>query len=392
MNETQVQALIDLRSEINAIHPSFAKQLGLLIRPTDVEAQKIDGTALNTHEIVAAALSVVDKANRVRFFEKTFLVANVSLEVVLGMPFLILSSVDIDFLGQKLWWRTYTTKKSFPTIGCIKLVGKKEFAVTALDPEHKTYIVHVVSFSSIPLVVSLGSIPLDVHPFWRPQISGLIAEEASTKIPDKYANFADIFFLDLASKLPEHTGINNHTIKPVDNQQPPYELINSLGPAELESLKANIETNLANGFIRLSMSPTGTPILFNQKSDSFFQLCVNYRGLNKLTIKNWYPLLLIRESLDRLERARWFIQLDLTSIHHLMIIREGDEWKTVFRTWYGHFEYQVIPFGLTNAPASFQRFINKIFVEKLDIFVIVYLDDILIYTDNDRNGYIAAIS
>ena len=97
-----VQALIDSGSEINAIHPSFVKQLDFPIRPTDVGAQKIDGTMLDTHEIVVAAFSVKDKANRVRFFEKTFLVANVSPEVVFGMLFLTLSGTDVDFSGREL--------------------------------------------------------------------------------------------------------------------------------------------------------------------------------------------------------------------------------------------------------------------------------------------------
>ena len=101
-DKTQVQALINSGSEVNAIHLSFAKQLGLPIKPTDVGAQKIDGTMLNTHGMVVAAFLVVNKANRIRFFEETFLVANVSLEIVLRMLFLILSSVDVDFLGLKL--------------------------------------------------------------------------------------------------------------------------------------------------------------------------------------------------------------------------------------------------------------------------------------------------
>ena len=97
MDRAPVQALIDSGSEVNAIHPFFVKQLGLSIRPTNVGAQKIDGTTLDTYGMVVAAFSVVDKANRVRFFEETFLVANVSPEVVLGMPFLTLSNADVDF-------------------------------------------------------------------------------------------------------------------------------------------------------------------------------------------------------------------------------------------------------------------------------------------------------
>ena len=157
-----MQALIDSESEVNAIHPSFVKQLGLPIRPTDVGAQKIDGTTLDTHGMVVVAFSVEDKANRVRFFEETFLVANVSPKVVLGMPFLTLSGADVDFSGRELRWRTYTTEEVLPTTRRVELVGKKEFAAAALDPEHETYIVHVASLSSIPLA------SLDVHPSRRP--------------------------------------------------------------------------------------------------------------------------------------------------------------------------------------------------------------------------------
>ena len=101
-DKAPVQALINSGSEVNAVHLSFVKQLGLSIRPTDIGAQKIDGIILDTHEMVVAAFSVVDKANRVRFFEETFLVANISTEIVLGMPFLTLSNANVDFSGRDL--------------------------------------------------------------------------------------------------------------------------------------------------------------------------------------------------------------------------------------------------------------------------------------------------
>ena len=163
-----------------------------------------------------------------------------------------------------------------------------------------------------------------------------------------------MFSLDLVSELSKHIEINNHAIRLVkDYQQLPYEPIYSLGLVELKTLKTYIETNLANGFIKPSKSSTGAPILFNRKSDGFLRLCVDYRGFNNLTIRNWYPLLLIGESLDRLGRTRRFIQLNLTSIYYQMRIRKGDKWKTAFKTWYGQFKYYVMSFGLTNAPASF---------------------------------------
>ena len=266
-DKTQIQTLIAWWSKVNAIYLTFVKKLGFLIRPTDVGVQKIDGTTLDTHEMVVATFLMTNKANQVRFFKKIFLVANIGLEAVFRMFFLTLSDADIDFLDQKFWWRTYTTKEAFPTIRRVKLVGKKKFAAAALDPEYKTFKVHVTSFSSIPL---------NFHHSRRPQISGLITKKASTKIPDKYFNFVDMFSLDLASKFFKHTEIYNHAIKLIDGQQPHYEPIYSLKPVKLETLNAYIETNLANGFIKPSKFPAGAPILFNRKSDDFFQLCVDY--------------------------------------------------------------------------------------------------------------------
>ena len=184
-------------------------------------------------------------------------------------------------------------------------MGKKKFAAVALDSEHETYIVHVGSVRSNTLPSS-SPLELDVHPSRRPQVSSLIVEETSTKVSAEYLDFADVFSPDLASKLPEHSGINNHAVKLVDSQQPLYGPIYSLGPVELETLKAYIKTNLANGFIRPFKSPAGALILYDRKSDNSLRLCVNYRDLNNLTIKNRYPLPLIGESLDRLERAKRF--------------------------------------------------------------------------------------
>ena len=152
-----------------------------------------------------------------------------------------------------------------------------------------------------------------------------MANEALTSIPTEYSDFADVFSPELASELPEHTGINDHAIELVDDRQPPYGPIYSLGPVELETLKTYIETNLKNGFIKPFKSPVRAPILFDKKLDGSLQLCVDYRGLNNLTIKNRYPLPLVGESLDRLGQARRFTQLDLTSAYHRMRIREGDE-------------------------------------------------------------------
>ena len=327
VNETQVQALINSKSEVNVNHPTLVKELGLSIRSTDIGVQKINGTMLDTYGIVVAAFSVTNKANWVRFFEEIFLVANVSPEVVLDMSFLTLSGANVDFLDRELRWRTYTIEEVLSTIKCIELVGKKEFAAVALDPEHETFIIHVASLNLVS----------GIHPNKEAQIAFWLTKEV--KIPGEYSDFTNVFSEEKALVLPEQTELNEHAIHLKDGKQPPCGPIYSLGPVELETLKTYIKTHLKTGFIRPFKFPAGAPILFDKKSDGSFCLCIDYWGLNNLTIKNRYPLPLIDESLDRLDRAKRFIQLDLTSAYHQMRIKEGDEWKTAFQTKYGHFKY-----------------------------------------------------
>ena len=135
----------------------------------------------------------------------------------------------------------------------------------------------------------------------------MIADKAPVAIPAEYLDFEDVFSKKSATVLPEHTEINTYVIDLEEGKQPPYGPIYSLRPVELETLKTYIETNLANGFICLSKSPASAPILFDKKSNGSLRLCVDYWGLNNITIKNRYPLLLVGESLDRLGRAKRFI-------------------------------------------------------------------------------------
>jgi hypothetical protein len=149
-----------------------------------------------------------------------------------------------------------------------------------------------------------------------------------------------------------------------------------------------LDDAVATGRIRPSTSPAGSPILFVPKKDGSLRLCVDYRGLNGVTLKNRHPLPLITEILDRVQGANWFTKLDLRDAYHRIRIKRGDEWKTAFRCRYGHFEYTVMPFGLVNAPATFQAHMNKVLAGLVDITCVVYLDDILIYSaDQELHRY-----
>lgn len=143
-----------------------------------------------------------------------------------------------------------------------------------------------------------------------------------------------------------------------------------------------IEENLKKGFIRHSKSPAGAPIFFVKKKDGSLRPCVDYRKLNEMTVQNRYPLPLISELLDCLSGAKIFTKIDLRGAYNLVRIKPGHEWKTSFRCKLGHFEYRVMPFGLTCAPSVFQFMMNDIFREELNKFVICYLDDLLIYSAN----------
>ncbi|KAA0047197.1 reverse transcriptase [Cucumis melo var. makuwa] len=156
-----------------------------------------------------------------------------------------------------------------------------------------------------------------------------------------------------------------------------------MAPVELKELKVQLQELLDKGFIRPSVSPWGAPVLFVKKNDGSMRLCIDYRELNKVTVKNRYPLPRIDDLFDPLQGATVFSKIDLQSGYHQLRIKDGDVPKTTFRSRYGHYVFIVMSFGLTNAPAMFMDLINRVFREFLDTFVIVFIDDILIYSKTE---------
>ncbi|KAI3754539.1 hypothetical protein L1987_54324 [Smallanthus sonchifolius] len=155
-----------------------------------------------------------------------------------------------------------------------------------------------------------------------------------------------------------------------------------LAPSELQELSTQLQDLLDKGFIRPSSSPWGAPVLFVKKKDGTFRMCIDYRELNKVTIKNRYPLPRIDDLFDKLQGSSFYSKIDLRSGHHQLRVREEDISKTAFRTRYSHYEFMVMHFGLTNAPAVFMDLMNRVRKPYLDQFVIVFIDDILIYSKN----------
>src|ERR1700736_4762735 len=202
-----------------------------------------------------------------------------------------------------------------------------------------------------------------------------INSDASTVINE----FKDVFPDDLPSGLPPNREID-HRIELEPGQNPTSRPTYRMSQPEMDELKKQLSELMDKGYIQESKSPYGAPVIFVKKKDGTMRMCIDYRALNKITIKNKYPLPRIDELLDRLQGAKYFSKIDLRSGYHQVRIHEDDIPKTAFRTRYGHFEYLVMPFGLTNAPATFMHLMQMIFSNHLDDFVIVFLDDILIFS------------
>jgi len=220
----------------------------------------------------------------------------------------------------------------------------------------------------------------------NPSVSGQaasVSEETPdlSQIPEEYHDFADVFSKAKAFTLPPHRPYDLK-IDLDEGASPPIVPMYPLSQIELQTLREFIDEHLCSGFIRSTTSPHGAPVLFVKKKDGGLRLCIDFRGLNRISKKDRYPLPFISDLLSTAGKARIYTTIDLRHAYHLVRISEGDEWKTVFRTRYGSFEWLVMPFGLTNAPAAFQRFMNDIFSDLLDVHVIIYLDDILVYSDD----------
>lgn len=227
-------------------------------------------------------------------------------------------------------------------------------------------------------------------------ISAITQEKVYTKssvdldsrgVPLKYSEFSDVFYNkeEPYGDLPPHRSYDLSINLEENAKLPSPGKIYPISLEERKILEEYIAKALERGWITHSESPIGAPCFFVKKPNGGLRLCVDYRAINNITVKNRYPLPLINNLIDRLKSAATYTRLDLPDAYHLVRIKEGDEWKTAFRCEFGSYQYQVIPFGLSNAPSAFQYFMNDIFDGMLQKNVIVYLDDILIHTRADEN-------
>ncbi|XP_052732432.1 uncharacterized protein LOC128196232 [Vigna angularis] len=274
------------------------------------------------------------------------------LEVILGMDWLATNRILIDCGKKELVFLDEGEEELSVTLGQLKE-----------DIVEGAYCFLIMTHSDEEMEgVKWGRSSQD-----EPYGGRSVIEEFPEVFPDEIPRLPPVreveFTIDLVT-----------TAAPISVQ--PYRM----SPAELVELKKQIEELMDKQFIRPSVSPWGAPVLLVKKKDGSSRLCIDYRQLNKLTIKNKYPLPRIDDLLDQLQGASVFSKIDLRSGYHQIRVKEGDIQKTAFRSRYGHYEYVVMPFGVTNAPAIFMDYMNRIFRPYLDKFVVVFIDDILIYS------------
>ena len=283
-----------------------------------------------------------------------FTSADLEMPVILGLPWLQQNDPKVNFTNLTVqWWSVEEDSPLtwLPEETTIEGLAKK------LGDLRVNYIVQGLQ------VVDLDD---DLESF-------------ANLIPEAYQLLAEVFLEAQAETLPLHRE-GDHSIDLLEGTTPPFGPMYNLSAKELAVLPEYLDINLANGFIQPSRSSAGAPVLFAPKGDGGLQLCIDYWGLNAITQKNRYPLPLIDKIMDRVCGAQIFTKIDVKNAYYRICIRKGDKWKTAFHTRYGLYEYLVMPFGLTNAPASFQSYIYGVLRKYLDIFVIVFLDDILIYS------------
>ena len=331
-----VGALIDSGADDNLIDSEFAMQSGITLvpLPAPLSVQALNGNHLGkvTHQTIPLSLSI--SGNHVESIRFRVLHAS-SAPIVLGRPWLTQHDPHISWASGKIKaWGVHCFNN------CLR---------SATPP------------SGHP---KQPSVPPDL-----------------STVPAAYHDLSHVFSKESALSLPPHRPYDCAIDLLPGAPLPRGRLYNLSGPEKL-SMQNYISESLASGIIRPSSSPVAAGFFFVGKKDGGLRPCIDYRGLNDITVKNRYPLPLLSSTFEPLTKATVFTKLDLRNAYHLVRIREGDEWNTAFNSHLGQFEYLVMPFGLTNAPAVFQNLVNDILRDMLYKTAVVYLDDILVYSES----------
>ncbi|CAD0052049.1 unnamed protein product [Aureobasidium pullulans] len=360
----RLYAMIDSGASGNFISTSTVNRFGLATQSKEhgYELVAVDGSALPGVSEETVPLQLVTQRHHEDIIFDVVEMAN--HHIVLGMPWLRQHNPTIDWKSRML---------RFQECDCV-VDSRPAHRQRSVADERKgqtkarTACVAATSTKASSKQHDSGSAGTDFGGQTGHEARVIEGSHVPSDIPEQYSKWKRLFQEEEnANALPRHQPWD-HEIRLEPGKQPTFGPIYAIHP------KIGI--------------PAGYPILFAPKKDGSLRLCVDYRKINDITIKNRYPLPNIEELQDRLSKAKWFSKIDLKGAYNLIRMKEGEEWKTAFRTRYGHYEYLVMPFGLTNAPATCQMMINDTLREYLDRTVVAYLDDILIYTNGNLEQHV----
>jgi hypothetical protein len=355
----EVRTLLDSGAQMSFISHLLAAEMRLPREKAAVRVRTIGGQPLEVYGEYCADTLARDEIGVARTREHRYLAAKiVDYDVILGHDWLSRVNPTIDWSAGT--WRYRDDSETPATF--------VSFARLLREARDAT--------------IGMMWVQPVIPDFMGGAYVSLAALGPEPEIPQAYRKFSMVFSEPSEDPFATDTK-TRHSIPLMEGETAPYGPIYALSAKELRVLREYLESAMAKGWIQHSESEAGAPILFVAKPDGSLRLCVDYRGLNRVTKKNRYPLPLIPEILDRLVGAKIFTKLDLRDAYHRIRIEKGDRWKTAFRTRYGHFEYLVMPFGLTNAPASFQAYINEALKGLLDDICVAFMDDILIFSQDE---------
>jgi len=356
INGKPARILIDPGAEISHLSDSFCSRHGIPTQHTFHEAEMANGNSQKMQEVQhPVSINLKSYTESLSFAVSTL----ARYDAILGKQWCASHMAHIDCATNEIYFQ----------------YKNRMYYLIANEPKNSSFV----------SVNAISNDHIKKHPIYA-VILRPCAQETTSDLPEPpsdmeklLSEFSDVFPEKLPPGLPPKRG-QDFRIELKPDSAPQKKGLYRLSDLELAELRKQLDELLESGFIRPSKSPWGAPVLFVSKKDGQLRMCVDYRALNRMTIKNGYPLPRIDDIFDQLRGAKYFSKIDLRSGYHQVRMDDDSIQRTAFRTRYGLFEFLVLPFGLTNAPASFMNLMNDVFREHLDKFIMVYLDDILIYS------------
>ena len=375
IGDHEAKSLLDSGASGNFLTASFVSKHSVPTTIVNSRAVRLaDGKVLHAKHMVSNISVTVDhKTVKCDFIVLKEL--NNGHDCILGIPWLEAANPIIDFKQRVITWRESKRKPSRQNQNPSVIHPLNWNSEVEVDEEDKLFMVRVTQSRSQDIRVDC-----QLNEMATEQVGSIMSQTAQRLLNQ----YEDVFPKELPKRLPPLRGDADLKINLQPNSSRPSIPPFRMSSLELTELKKQIDNLLDYGFIKPSLSKYGAPVLFVRKKTGELRMCIDYRRLNSITIKNSYGLPRVEELLDSIQGAKYFSTLDLNSGYHQLRVHPSDTHKTAFRTRYGLFEYNVVPFGLTGAPAAFMKWMQQLFHHLLNKSVVLFLDDILIYSKTEE--------